>query len=296
MMKKAFITGSNGQLGRELSKQLSQRGIDFAGYDIPDLDISDYDSSLEIIEKENPDIIINCAAMTNVDGCETDEETAYRVNEEGARVMAKIAAQKDIPIVHVSTDYVFDGDGIVENGELRPYIESDPVDPQSVYGKSKAKGEDAVREETDKHFIIRTAWLYGDGHNFVKTMLRLAKDHPVLTVVDDQVGSPTSTVDLANAIIELMDTEEYGTYHGTCEGVCSWADFAAEILRQAGSETTVTPVSSEEYAKTAGRPVAKRPAYSVLENKHLNDLDKNVFRPWPEALTEYLQTINVEEL
>lgn len=296
MIKKAFITGSNGQLGREIARQLTEKEIDFAGYDIPELDISDYESASALVDREAPDIIINCAAMTNVDGCETDEETAYRVNAQGAEVMAKIANERDIPIVHVSTDYVFDGDGIKEDGQLRPYIESDQVEPQSVYGLSKAKGEEAVRQQTDKHYIVRTAWLYGDGNNFVKTMLRLSKNHPQLTVVDDQIGSPTSTKDLAAAILEIIDKEDYGTYHGTNEGICSWADFAAEIFKQSGKDTVVVPVTSEEYAKTAGRPVAKRPAYSVLENKHLNELGINVFRPWKEALSDYLVTLNMEEL
>lgn len=295
-MQKVFITGSNGQLGRELSKQLDELNIDYIGYDIPELDISDYKNVEELVLKEKPTVIINCAAMTNVDGCETDEITAIKANTDGARNMAKIAKVLDIPVVQVSTDYVFDGKGITEDGVLRPYIESDKIDPQSVYGKTKADGEIAVREENDKHFIIRTAWLYGDGHNFIKTMLRLSKNHPEITVVDDQVGSPTSTTDLSKAIINLIDTDNYGTYHGTNEGVCSWAEFASEIFKKKGLDTKVIPVTSEEYAKNAGKPVANRPAYSVLENEALNDIDLNTFRPWQESLDEYLETINMEEL
>ena len=286
-MKKFFITGSNGQLGRELSKQLDELEIQNVGYDIPELDISDYESSLELVKKENPDIIINCAAMTNVDGCETDQELAYKVNATGAENMAKIAKELDIPIVQVSTDYVFEG-----NDQLgRPYIETDKINPQSVYGASKAQGEEAVKNNTDKYYIIRTAWLYGDGHNFVKTMLNLADKYDEVTVVDDQVGSPTSTVDLAKAIIALADTDAYGTYHGTCEGVCSWADFAQEIFKTAGKDTKVIPVSSEEYAQKAGRPVADRPSYSVLENKGLKDLGINNFRNWKDSLEEYIEIL-----
>ncbi len=286
-MKKFFITGSNGQLGRELTKQLNELKFPNVGYDVPELDITDYEASLKLIENENPDIIVNCAALTNVDGCETDQELAYQVNTIGAKNMAKIANILDIPIIQVSTDYVFEG-----NDNLgRPYIETDEINPQSVYGETKAKGEEEVKNETDKYFIIRTAWLYGDGHNFVKTMLKLADKYDQVSVVNDQVGSPTSTVDLAKAIINLADTDAYGIYHGTCEGVCSWADFAQEIFNKAGKNTIVNPVSSEEYAKTAGRPVAQRPSYSVLENKGLKNLNLNNFRNWHDSLDEYLEVL-----
>ncbi len=286
-MNKFFITGSNGQLGRELSKQLDELGIDYAGYDVPELDITNYESSLQLIKQENPDIIINCAAMTNVDGCETNEEQAFLVNETGAENMAKIANELDIPVVQVSTDYVFEG----ENTNGRPYLESDEVNPQSVYGKSKLQGENKVKENSDKAYIVRTAWLYGDGHNFVKTMLKLSDNHDEVTVVDDQVGSPTSTVDLAKAIIDLSDTGAYGTYHATCEGVCSWADFAQEIFNKAGKQTKVVPVTSEQYEQIAGKTVAKRPHYSVLENANLEKLGINSFRNWEDSLTEYIDNL-----
>lgn len=287
-MKKAFITGSNGQLGRELIKQLNELGIDNAGYDIPELDITDFDRSLELVRSEEPDVIINCAAMTNVDGCETDQDNAYRINALGAQNMARIASELDIPIVHVSTDYVFEGEDVYG----RPLVETDPINPKSVYGSTKAEGEKLVREETDKNFIVRTAWLYGDGNNFVKTMLNLSDRFPVLTVVDDQIGSPTSTVDLAKAIIDLAQTDNYGTYHGTNEGVCSWADFAEEIFKIAGKDTKVTRVTSEEYAAGKETPTADRPKYSVLENKGLNDLGLNSFRDWKVSLKEYIDNLN----
>lgn len=296
MIKKVFITGSNGQLGRELKKQLDALGIDSAGYDLPDFDVADSAQVQAAVEKEQPDIIINCAAMTNVDGCELNQDAAQRANAEGARVMAQAAKALDIPIVQVSTDYVFDGEGIVEDGARRPYVETDPTAPQSVYGSTKLDGEKAVEAETDKHYIVRTAWLYGDGNNFVKTMLRLSKTHPEITVVNDQFGSPTSTVDLARAIIALMDTGKYGIYHATNEGACSWCDFAGEIFRLADTGTTAKPVSSEEYAANAGKPVAHRPPYSVLENKALKDNGIDVFRPWQEALVEYLDTLDLEAL
>ncbi|MGI6109071.1 MAG: dTDP-4-dehydrorhamnose reductase [Eubacteriaceae bacterium] len=286
---KVLITGSNGQLGRELARQCKDRGIEYAGYDIPELDISDKNSIREILDKEKPDAVINCGAITNVDGCEEQLELAQKVNADAPGFLAHETNERGIPIVQVSTDYVFDGEGIRENGELRPYVESDSVDPQSAYGSTKEAGERNVMNETDQYYIIRTAWLYGDGNNFVRTMLKLADKYPQVTVVNDQMGSPTYTQDLASAILDLLETEEYGIYHGTAEGSCAWSDFAAEIFRQAGRDTKVIPVTSEEYAANAGKTVAKRPPYSVLENKHLKELGIGAFRPWKEELTSYLK-------
>jgi len=283
---KVLLTGSNGQLGRELTRQLTKKKINHVGYDIPEFDITDKAKMTGIIAKEQPTVIINCGALTNVDGCETQKELAMAINAAGPKSLAEIARDQDIVLVQVSTDYVFDGGGITLNGALRPYVESDPIDPKTVYGESKAAGEKAVLEITPKHFIIRTAWLYGDGNNFVKTMLELASKHPKLTVVNDQVGSPTSTVDLAAAIIDLIHTDYYGTYHGTCQGQCSWYDFALEIFRLSGIEIPVQPVTSEEFVRPAPRP-----KYSVLENKALNDLKMNNFRPWQISLAEYLKDL-----
>jgi len=283
---KVLLTGSNGQLGRELTRQLKEKKITTVGYDIPEFDVTDKEKISEIIEKEKPMIIINCGALTNVDGCETQRDLAMAINATGPQNLAEIARDKDIVLVQVSTDYVFDGAGILENGVLRPYVETDPVDPQTVYGESKAASEKAVTEIAPKYFIIRTAWLYGDGANFVKTMLELAGKHPKLTVVDDQVGSPTSTVDLAAAIIDLIQTDHYGLYHGTCEGQCSWYDFAVEIFKLSGIKIPVEPVTSEQFVRPAPRP-----KYSVLENKALNALNMNHFRPWQDSLAEYLEKL-----
>jgi len=283
---KVLLTGSNGQLGRELTRQLTKKKINHVGYDIPEFDITDKAKMTGIIAKEQPTVIINCGALTNVDGCETQKELAMAINAAGPKSLAEIARDQDIVLVQVSTDYVFDGGGITINGALRPYVESDPIDPKTVYGESKAACENAVLEISLKHFIIRTAWLYGDGNNFVKTMLELASKHPKLTVVNDQVGSPTSTVDLAAAIIDLIHTDYYGTYHGTCQGQCSWYDFALEIFRLSGIEIPVQPVTSEEFVRPAPRP-----KYSVLENKALNDLKMNNFRPWQISLAEYLKDL-----
>lgn len=284
---KVLLTGSNGQLGRELTRQLEKKKIDHVGYDIPEFDVTDKEKIAAIIAKEQPTVIINCGALTNVDGCETQRDLAMAINAAGPKYLAEIARDQDMVLVQVSTDYVFDGAGIIKNGELRPYQETDPVDPKTVYGESKAAGEKAVAETTPKHFIVRTAWLYGDGNNFVKTMLGLAAKHPQLTVVNDQVGSPTSTVDLAAAIIDLIETDHYGIYHGTCEGQCSWYDFALEIFRLSGIDIPVAAVTSEQFVRPAPRP-----KYSVLENKALNDLKMNNFRPWQLSLAEYLENLN----
>ena len=290
---KVLITGSNGQLGRELSLQLKEKGIGYAGYDIPKIDITNKESIREVMDAEKPDCIINCAAVTNVDGCEEQRVLAQQVNAEAPGYLAEEAASRGIPIVQVSTDYVFDGNGVLENGSVRPYVETDKIDPQSVYGSTKADGEHKVMSATGQYFIIRTAWLYGDGNNFVRTMLKLAENHPEITVVDDQIGSPTSTEDLAAAIIDLLGSEDYGIYHGTAEGQCSWADFAAEIFHQAGKDTKVVPVTSEEYAAKAGKTVAERPHYSVLENRHFKQIGIGNFRPWKEELASYLKKENV---
>lgn len=280
---KILLSGSNGQLGRELTKQLTQKKADFVGCDIPEFDITDKAKILSIIEKEAPDVIVNCGALTNVDGCETQRDLAFAINAEGPKNVAEICRDRGITLVQVSTDYVFDGAGIAEEGILRPYVESDSIDPKTVYGASKAKGEAYVQAIAPKSFIIRTAWLYGDGKNFVRTMLNLAKDHTKLTVVSDQVGSPTSTVDLAAAILKLIETDAYGVYHGTCEGQCSWYDFAKEIFRLAQIDMDVESVTTEEYVSKTPRP-----KYSVLENKGLKDLGINVFRPWQESLVQYM--------
>lgn len=283
---KVLLTGSNGQLGRELTRQLKEKKIIHVGYDIPEFDITDKEKIAAIINKEQPTVIINCGALTNVDGCETQRDLAMAINAVGPEYLAEIASAQDIVLVQVSTDYVFDGAGIKADGVLRPYVETDPIDPKTVYGESKAAGEKAVAEIAPKYFIVRTAWLYGDGNNFVKTMLDLASKNPKLTVVDDQVGSPTSTVDLAAAIIDLIHTDHYGYYHGTCEGQCSWYDFALEIFRLSGIEIEVEPVTSEQFVRPAPRP-----KYSVLENKALNDLNMNHFRTWQESLVEYLKSL-----
>ena len=287
---KVLLTGSNGQLGRELSLQLNEKDISFVAYNTSEFDITNKNQMEAIIDREKPEVIINCGALTNVDACETKRDLAMAINAEGPKFLAEIVAERKLTMVQVSTDYVFDGKGIIEDGMIRPYRETDSPNPQTIYGESKRIGEQAVIDRVPKFFIVRTAWLYGDGHNFVKTMLDLATKHEKLTVVDDQIGSPTSTADLAKAIINLIGTEAYGIYHGTCEGECSWYEFACEIFRLSGIDILVEPVTSEEFVRPAPRP-----AYSVLENYGLKQLGLNSFRTWQDALKEYIDLIKQKE-
>ena len=278
-----LIIGSNGQLGHEMQKKLKQKNIGFAAYDYPEVDITDKENLCSIVDLVKPTAVINCAAYTNVDAAEIDSENAYKVNALGAKYLAELCDEFDIELVHISTDYVFSGDGIIENGVKRPYVETDQCAPVAVYGKTKYEGEQFVQSNCKKYYILRTAWLYGDGNNFVRTMLALAQKSDTITVVADQIGSPTSTVDLAEAIIALIGSGAYGLYHATCEGQCSWYDFAKKIFEIKHLNVNVVPVTSEQFVRSA-----KRPAWSVLENAALQAVGKNVFRTWEDALIDYL--------
>ena len=275
---KILITGSKGQLGLELVKQLKIKGLyKIIDTDRDELDIVDIDNVNEFILSSKPDVVINCAAHTAVDLCETDIDNAYKINAIGPRNLAIACEKINAKFVQVSTDYVFDGN--ID----RPYREDDNTCPNSIYGSSKLMGENFTKEFCSRHFIVRTAWLYGDGNNFVRTMLKLSETNKEINIVNDQFGSPTSTVDLAKAIIELIHTEHYGTYHGTCEGKCSWYDFAQKIFEISNIDIKVNPVTSEEYKR-----LAPRPAYSVLDNFMLKLVGLNSFRNWEDALIEYL--------
>ena len=287
-MKKILITGANGQLGRAIREKYKENAdIEIIGTDVVEmdgictLDITDVDAVIKKVEEVHPYAIINCAAHTNVDGCEKDWDNAYKINAIGPRNLSIAANKVNAKLVHISTDYVFPGDG------ERPYTEFDTPNPVSAYGKTKLEGENFVKQFADKYFIIRTAWLYGDGKNFVKTMLRLSETHDEINVVCDQLGSPTSTRVLADIIDELVWTENYGVFHGTCEGVCSWADFTEEIFRLAGKTTKVNHITSEEYAKLNPN-IAKRPAYSVLDNYMLKLTTNHVADDWKVAIEEYI--------
>ncbi|MCR4435371.1 MAG: dTDP-4-dehydrorhamnose reductase [Clostridiales bacterium] len=279
-MRKILLTGCRGQLGKEISRQLNQRNGEYevVETDVHSLDITDRDQVFRLVSEQKPQVIINCAAYTNVDACEGNEAEAFKINATGAQNLSTAACNIGAEIVQISTDYVFDGEG------RSPRREYDAINPQSSYGRSKALGEQLVREANPRHFILRTAWLYGDGNNFVRTMLRLAGDKKVLHVVNDQVGTPTSTVDLAKCILNLIHARSYGTYHATCEGECSWYEFSKKIFEIKKIRAEVRPITTEQL----NRP-AKRPKYSVLDNYMLKQLHLNTFRNWEDSLEEYLK-------
>lgn len=287
-MPKILITGSNGQLGLEITKQLQENNNhNLLLVDLPELDITNLNVVNKFVKNEKPDIIINCAAYTQVDDCETNIDTAYKANALGARNLAIASNDIKSKIIHISTDYVFNGQGIVnDDGNRRPYNEFDITNPQSVYGKTKLEGENFVKSMNPKHFIIRPAWLYGEGNNFVRTMLRLSEKMDTLKVVNDQQGSPTSTNELSRAIINLMNTDNYGVFHGTCEDDCTWYDFAKEIFKLAGKKTNVLPCTTEEFPRPA-----KRPAYSVLDNYMLRLTMDYKFNTWQEEIEKYIKEI-----
>lgn len=277
---KILITGSNGMLGHDLEKVLKDKH-ELILTTSKTLDITDKDKTMEIIKENNPDIVINSAAYTDVDGCETNQDLAYAVNGHGVENLALACRQIDCPLVHVSTDYVFDGtarDPIPEDGEIGPI---------SVYGKSKLMGEQAIQEILDKYFIVRTAWLYGiNGKNFPKTMLELAENHPEITVVYDEVGTPTYTPDLAYGISQLIETDFYGIYHLTNSGSCSWCEFARYIFEIADRDVNVVPVTASEFSRPAPRP-----SYSVLMNKKWIENGFEPLRDYKEAISEYIELI-----
>jgi dTDP-4-dehydrorhamnose reductase len=276
---KILITGSNGQLGREIAKQYKEKkDIDLLLTDVSDLDITNVYKVYSFVNENKPDIIINCAALTDVDKCETEIDMAYKINTIGPKNLATAANQIGAEIVQVSTDYVFSGE---VNKSLTEFYE---VNPQTIYGKTKLEGEILVKNHNPKHYIVRTAWLYGDGNNFVKTMINLSKTNKTLKVVNDQRGTPTSAVDLAKVIIKLVEDKNYGLFHCTCKGECTWYEFTKEIFRIKGIDTEVLPCTTDEFPRPA-----KRPEYSVLRNYMLELTTGDTTRSWQEAIEEYLR-------
>lgn len=280
-MKKIIVTGCNGQLGRAVNLFFKDAAdISFVNTDVGELDITNIDKVMELAREVKPYAIINCAAHTGVDACETEYDKAFKINAIGPRNLAIAARETGAKLMHISTDYVFDGKA------TKPYVETDATNPQGAYGSTKLAGENFVKEFADRYFILRTAWLYGDGKNFAKTMLRLSEDHDMVTVVGDQFGSPTSAAELTKAINALLFTENYGTFHATCEGSCSWAEFAQEVFRLAGKATQVKAITTEEYGAAAPRP-----AYSVLENRMFKLTTDFMFADWHDAIAEYMKTL-----
>ncbi len=279
---KVLVTGVKGQLGYDVCRELDKRGIENIGVDIDEMDITDPESVDKVITEANPDAVIHCAAWTAVDAAEDDDkkELVRKVNVEGPRNIAKVCKKLDIKMIQISTDYVFDGQG------ERPWEPSDPTGPVSVYGETKRDGENAVMELLDKFFIVRIAWVFGiNGKNFVKTMLNVGKTHDVLTVVNDQWGSPTYTYDLAKLLVDMVLTDKYGIYHATNEGFISWYDFAVAIFKEAGMDNvTVKPVTTAEY----GISKAARPFNSRMSKEKLAENGFEKLPTWQDALKRYI--------
>jgi len=270
---KVLVTGANGQLGYDVIKYLDSEGIEYLGTDREVLDITNKEQVKTLISNYNPDVVIHCAAYTAVDKAEDEKELCHAVNVLGTRYVAEACKEIDAKMVYISTDYVFNGEGI------KPFDVTDKPNPINYYGQTKYKGELEVQRILDKYFIIRTSWVFGThGNNFVKTMLKLAKERDEISVVADQIGSPTYTYDLAKRLVEMIQTDKYGIYHATNEGYCSWYDFACEIFKQAGMYVKVNPIKTEDYPQKA-----KRPKNSRLSKTPLTELEN-----WKDALKHYI--------
>ena len=278
---KVFVTGVKGQLGYDVMNELEKQGLEGIGVDIDEMDITDADQVNKVIKEAQPDAVIHCAAYTAVDAAEDNEEICRKVNAQGTENIAKVCEELDIKMMYISTDYVFNGQG------ERPWEPDDEREPLNVYGQTKYEGELAIEEHVKKFFTVRIAWVFGvNGKNFIKTMLNLGKTHDHLTVVNDQTGSPTYTYDLARLLVDMIQTDKYGRYHATNEGLCTWYEFACEIFKQAGMNVCVAPVSSDEYPAKA-----KRPSNSRMDKSKLT---ANGFTPlptWQDALSRYLKEI-----
>jgi len=280
---KILVTGAKGQLGTDLMNELKKQGLEGLGVDVEEMDITDADVCEQVISAAGADAVIHLAAYTAVDAAEDNVELCRRINGEGTRNVALACKHAGVPMMYISTDYVFDGQG------NRPWEPDDQRDPLNVYGQTKYEGELAVEELVEHYFIVRIAWVFGvAGNNFIKTMLRLGKERGAVSVVDDQIGSPTYTYDLARLLVDMIQTDRYGRYHATNEGLCSWYEFAKEIFRQAGmTEVTVTPVSSEAYPARATRPKNSR-----MNRQKLVDQGFEPLPAWQDALGRFLQAIS----
>ncbi len=279
---KVLVTGVKGQLGYDVVKELEKRGMEAVGVDIEEMDITDAGSVDCVIKQAAPDAVIHCAAYTAVDAAEDNEAICRKVNVEGTQNIANVCKELDIKMIYISTDYVFGGDG------ERPWEPEDKRDPQSVYGQTKYEGELAVENTLEKYFIVRIAWVFGvNGKNFVKTMLNLAQTRDTLTVVNDQFGSPTYTYDLAKLLVDMVQTQKYGIYHATNEGICTWYEFACAIFETANVPMKVLPVSSAEYAAKAKRPMNSRMSKDKLTENGFDRLPT-----WQDALKRYIAILN----
>ena len=281
-MMRVFVTGVKGQLGYDVMNELEKRGLTGIGVDIDEMDITDAAACRKVISEAKPDAVIHCAAYTAVDAAEDNVDLCRRVNADGTRNIAEVCHDLDIKMMYISTDYVFDGQG------TRPWEPDDERHPLNVYGQTKYEGELAVEELVKKFFTVRIAWVFGvNGKNFIKTMLRLGKERGAVSVVDDQVGSPTYTYDLARLLVDMIQTDKYGRYHATNEGLCSWYEFACEIFKKAGmDQVSITPVTSEQFPAKA-----KRPSNSRMSKEKLTEAGFEHLPSWQDALERYLRTI-----
>ncbi|MDD6619027.1 MAG: dTDP-4-dehydrorhamnose reductase [Clostridiales bacterium] len=283
---KVLVTGASGQLGYDVVRELTKRGHEAVGVSSKEMDITDQAQVEKMITEANVDVVMHGAAYTAVDAAEDNEAQCRLVNANGTENIAVVCKKLDIPMVYISTDYVFDGQG------TRPWEPEDERHPLNVYGQTKYEGELAVQKYLEKYFIVRIAWVFGiNGNNFIKTMLKLSKTHDTLTVINDQIGSPTYTYDLARLLVDMMETDKYGIYHATNEGLCSWYEFAVEIFRQADISMNVIPVTSAEYKAAK----AKRPFNSRMNKDKLEENGFERLPQWQDALARYLEELKGAE-
>lgn len=276
-----MVTGVKGRLGHDVMNELAKRGYEGIGVDVEEMDITDAEAVERVIGGANVDKVVHCAAWTAVDALEEQAETCRRVNALGTENIAKMCKKLDVPMVYISTDYVFDGEG------ERPWEPDDERHPLNVYGQTKYEGELAVEKYLEKYYIVRIAWVFGvNGRNFIKTMLNLSETHDTISVVNDQIGSPTYTYDLARLLVDMLETDKYGRYHATNEGLCTWFEFASEIFKQAGRKVKVVPVTSDQFPAKA-----KRPHNSRMDKSKLAAMGFTPLPAWQDALSRYLKEI-----
>ena len=284
---KVLVTGAKGQLGHDIMDELAKRNIEGIGVDVEEMDITDAETVRRVITESKADAVIHCAAFTNVDGAEEKKELCMKINGGGTENIAKVCGKLGIKMMYISTDYVFDGQG------TRPWEPDDERHPLNAYGEAKYAGELAIEKYVEKFFTVRIAWVFGvNGKNFIKTMLRIGEQNGAVSVVDDQVGSPTYTYDLSRLLVDMIQTDKYGRYHATNEGLCSWYEFACEIFKQAAEidpaygKVSVSPVSSDQYPAKA-----KRPSNSRMSKEKLTENGFEKLPTWQDALHRYLREI-----
>lgn len=278
---KVLVTGAKGQLGIDVMSELKERGHEAIGADIEEMDITKGGEVLRVIEQTAPDAVIHCAAYTAVDRAEDEQELCRKINSGGTKNVAEACARQHCKMMYISTDYVFNGEGV------RPWEPMDEKAPLNFYGLTKYEGEQHIESLLKEHFIVRISWVFGKyGNNFVDTMLRLGKERGAVSVVNDQVGSPTYTSDLKRLLVDMIESERYGAYHAANEGICTWYEFAREIFRAANMPVEVTPVTSAEFPSKAKRPKNSRMNKEALKQNGFVPLP-----PWQDALRRYLDII-----